>query len=158
MRFEGGVWEYSKNFSLNERLLTCAIYKVAQAKVYARSPIWRALSSLRFSGLFEALDLSTEMIANAQLSKSVWENMSKENKKQIFYSLIDLKDLVRMQVEEANDAFVRELARMGMTKEKFADIMLYDLDMIMISIEQEVREQLGTFVSCNVKERSVLIL
>lgn len=158
MRFEGGVWEYSKNFSLNERLLACAIYKIALNAINKRSNIWRSLSSLRMSGLMEALDLSEEMILNAQLSKGVWESMSNENKAQIFYSLIDLKDLVRMQLEEANEAFIRALDSMRMTKEKFADIMLYDLDMIMMSIEQEVRKQLGTFVSCDVKERRVLIL
>ena len=115
MKIEGGVGEYSKNFSLNERLLACVIYKAVSRIINTKELIWRGVGELRLSGLMDALNLSDDMIKNAQLSKSVWDNMSKENKAQIFYSLIDLMDVVDIQLESA--AFVNHIQSLGMTKE-----------------------------------------
>ena len=84
MKIEGGVGEYSKNFSLNEKLLACVIYKDVGRIIKTKEQIWRGAGELRLSGLIDALHLSDDMMNNAQLSKSVWDNMSKENKSQIF--------------------------------------------------------------------------
>ena len=151
MKFEGGVWEYSKNFSLNEKLLACALYKAAERSINTRNLVWRGIGNIRISGLIQALNLSDDMISNAQVSKTVWENMSKENRAQIFYSLIDLKDLIDIQLE--SEAFVNHIARLGMTKEKFREMMEWRLDFLIMDVEREI----GTTVCYNIKERTVHI-
>ena len=155
MKIEGGVGEYSKNFSINEKLLACAIYKEVERIINTKELIWRGAGSLRVSGLISALHLSDDMMSNAQLSKGVWDNMSKENKAQIFYSLIDLMDVVNIQLE--SEAFVRHLATMGMTKEKYIDMMKWRLDFLIMDVTHKIDRELGTFVSCNIQERRVLI-
>lgn len=156
MKIEGGVGEYSKDFSLNERLLACVIYKAVSRIINTKELIWRGVGELRLSGLMNALNLSDDMIKNAQLSKSVWDNMSKENKAQIFYSLIDLMDVVDIQLKSA--AFVNHIQSLGMTKEKYKDMMKWRLGFLLMDIEHEVKNELGTSVYCNVDERSVLII
>ena len=106
MKLEGGVWEYSKNFSLNEKLLACALYKVAARSINTNNHMWRGLGNLRLSGLIEALNLSEDMIRDAQVSKVVWQSMSRENKAQIFYSLIDLIDVVDIHLKSEELCFL----------------------------------------------------
>lgn len=155
MKNEGGVGEYSKNFSLNEKLLACVIYKDVGRIIKTKEQIWRGAGELRLSGLIDALHLSDDMMNNAQLSKSVWDNMSKENKSQIFYSLIDLMDVVDIQLESA--AFVNHIDSLGMTKEKYKDMMKWRLDFLLMDVTHRIDSELGTFVSCNIEERRVLI-
>ena len=156
MKIEGGVGEYSKNFSLNERLLACVIYKAVSRIINTKELICRGVGELLLSGLMDALNLSDDMIKNAQLSKSVWDNMSKENKAQIFYSLIDLMDVVDIQLESA--AFVNHIQSLGMTKEKYKDMMKWRLDFLLMDIGHEVSKELGSSVYCNIGERSVHII
>lgn len=156
MKIEGGVGEYSKDFSLNERLLACVIYKAVSRIINTKERIWKGVGELRLSGLIDALNLSDDMIKNAQYSKSVWANMSKENKAQIFYSLIDLMDVVDIQLESA--AFVNHIESLGMTKEKYKDMMKWRLEFLLMDIGHEVKNELGTFVSCSIDERIVLII
>ena len=151
MKLEGGVWEYSKNFSLNEKLLACALYKVAERSINSRNMVWKGIGSLRISGLIDALHLSDEMICNAQVSKAVWQNMSKENKAQIFYSLIDLKELINFQLE--SEEFVKYISRIGMTKEKYREMMEWRLDFLIRDVAHEVG---GVF--CNIQERRVIVV
>jgi len=149
MKFEGGVWEYSKNFSINEKLLACALYKAALRSINTRNFVWKGIGDLRISGLIQALNLSDDMINNAQVSNTVWENMSEENRAQIFYSLIDLKDLIDIQLE--SEAFVKHIAGLGMTKEKFREMMEWRLDFLIM----DVKHELDSFVLCDIKERKV---
>ncbi len=81
--------------------------------------------------------------------------MSKENKSQIFYSLIDLMDVVDIQLESA--AFVNHIDSLGMTKEKYKDMMKWRLDFLLMDVTHRIDSELGTFVSCNIEERRVLI-
>ena len=132
------------------------IYKAVSRIINTKELIWRGVGELRLSGLMDALNLSDDMIKNAQLSKSVWDKMSKENKAQIFYSLIDLMDVVDIQLE--SPAFVNHIQSLGMTKEKYKDMMKWRLDFLLMDVTHEVREELGTSVFCNINDRSVLIL
>lgn len=155
MKIEGGVGEYSKNFSLNERLLACVIYKDVGRIIKTKEQVWRGAGELRLSGLINALNLSDDMINNAQLSKSVWDNMSKENKAQIFYSLIDLMDVVVIQLESA--AFINYIESLGATKEDYKDMMQWRLMFLISGVTHEIYKEFGTYVSCNVEERKVFI-
>lgn len=149
MELEEGVWKYSKNFSLNEKLLACALYKVANRSINTDNCMWRGLGNLRISGLIKALNLSEDMIRDAQVSKAVWQSMSKENKTQIFYSLIDIMDVVDIQLK--SEEFVKHITDLGITKEKYKDLMEWRLKDIIRDVERE----LGTIVIYNIRERSV---
>lgn len=149
MELEEGVWKYSKNFSLNEKLLACALYKVANRSINTDNRMWRGLGNLRISGLIKALNLSEDMIRDAQVSKAVWQSMPKENKTQIFYSLIDIMDVVDIQLK--SEEFVKHITDLGITKEKYKDLMEWRLKDIIRDVERE----LGTIVIYNIRERSV---
>ena len=149
MELEGGVWEYSKNFSLNEKLLACALYKVAARSINTNNPMWRGLGNLRLSGLIEALNLSEDMIHDAQVSKTVWQRMSRENKAQIFYSLIDLIDIVDIHLK--SEELVNHISGLGLTKESFKNVMSMKLD----NIIRDVIKELDAIVMYDIKKRSV---
>lgn len=149
MELEEGVWEYSKNFSLNEKLLACALYKVAARSINANNHMWRGLGNLRLSGLIEALNLSEDMIRDAQVSKVVWQSMSRENKAQIFYSLIDLIDVVDIHLK--SEELVSHISSLGITKESFKNVMVMKLDDIIRDVIREV----DAIVMYDIKKRSV---
>lgn len=149
MKLEGGVWEYSKNFSLNEKLLACALYKVAARSINTNNHMWRGLGNLRLSGLIEALNLSEDMIRDAQVSKVVWQSMSRENKAQIFYSLIDLIDVVDIHLK--SEELVSHISSLGITKESFKNVMVMKLDDIIRDVIREV----DAIVMYDIKKRSV---
>lgn len=149
MELEGGVWEYSKNFSLNEKLLACALYKVAARSINTNNHMWRGLGNLRLSGLIEALNLSEDMIRDAQVSKVVWQSMSRENKAQIFYSLIDLIDVVDIHLK--SEELVSHISSLGITKESFKNVMVMKLDDIIRDVIREV----DAIVMYDIKKRSV---
>ena len=149
MELEGGVWEYSKNFSLNEKLLACSLYKVAARSINTNNHMWRDLGNLRLSGLIEALNLSEDMIRDAQVSKVVWQSMSRENKAQIFYSLIDLIDVVDIHLK--SEELVSHISSLGITKESFKNVMVMKLDDIIRDVIREV----DAIVMYDIKKRSV---
>ncbi len=149
MELEGGVWEYSKNFSLNEKLLACALYKVAARSINTNHKMGRVLGNLRLSGLIEALNLSEDMIRDAQVSKVVWQSMSRENKAQIFYSLIDLIDVVDIHLK--SEELVSHISSLGITKESFKNVMVMKLDDIIRDVIREV----DAIVMYDIKKRSV---
>lgn len=89
------------------------------------------------------------MIRDAQVSKAVWQSMSKENKTQIFYSLIDIMDVVDIQLK--SEEFVKHITDLGITKVKYKDLMEWRLKDIIRDVERE----LDTIVIYNIRERSV---
>lgn len=138
-----GFFDYFKNYSLNEKILACALYKEADI-LFRNDPGWRVNGNLRISGLVEELNLSDDLMRNAQLSKGVWENMSEENKKQFVYSFIDMIDIVTHRLEDT--AFVQAIATTGMSKERFYDMMVMRLEILISKVMRVIGENVTALV------------
>ncbi len=145
-----GFFEYFKNFSLNEKLLACALYKEADI-IFRNNPVWRVNGNLRIAGLVEELNLNEDMRRNAQLARGVWENMSKENKTQFINSFVDMMDIVTYRLEDVN--FVQALASSGISKDGFYDMMAWRLGFLI----DEVMSKIGVVVFVDVKNRKILV-
>lgn len=146
-----GFFDYYKNYSLNEKILACALYKEAVI-IFRDDPVWRVGGNLRISGLVEELNLSEDVMRNAQLSKGVWESMSEDNKKQFIYSFVDMMDIVTFQLEDA--ALAQALANKGVSKESFYNMMAENLGYLI----DDVMGKIGVNVLVNIKERRVILL
>ena len=145
-----GFFEYFKNFSLNEKLLACALYKEADI-IFKNNPVWRVNGNLRIAGLVEELNLNEDMRRNAQLSRGVWENMSKENKIQFINSFVDMMDIVTYRLEDVT--FVQALANSGISKDGFFDMMAWRLGFLI----DEVMSKIDVVVVVDVKNRKILV-
>ena len=75
--------------------------------------------------------------------------MSRENKAQIFYSLIDLIDIVDIHLK--SEELVNHISGLGITKESFKNVMAMKLD----DIIRDVIRELDAIVMYDIKKRSV---